>query len=58
VKRARNADPVKLAQDLLRALGQQVPPANDDEPAVDEAEIRRLARADAEQMRRARTRGR
>lgn len=47
----------ELAKQLAALLGQSEPtPANDDEPAIDEEAIRALARADAEQMRRARRR--
>lgn len=56
MKRVRTADPVALAHELLRALGQQPSPANDDEPPIDEDAIRERARRDAEEMRRARSR--
>lgn len=54
-RRAAPKDPVALARELLRSLGQDVP-ANDAESVVDEESIRELARQDAEEMRRARKR--
>lgn len=47
--------PVELARELLASLGQAAEaPANDEEPAIDEAAIRERARAAADRMRRAR----
>lgn len=58
--RARKPDALELAQQLLRALGQSAPAANDASPQeLDEetkAAIRERARASAERMRRARGR--
>lgn len=50
----RQQDPVALAQQLLRALGQSTEPSNEDEPAVDEAALRERARRKAELMRKSR----
>ena len=54
MKRSSPADPVALAQELLRALGQPDAAANDDAPPIDEDAIRERARRTAERMRRAR----
>lgn len=48
-------DPIALARQLLRALGQSdAQAANDDEAPIDEEAIRERARRKAEQMRKAR----
>ena len=47
----------KLLRDLARALGQAEPPANDDEPIIDEQAIRERARRAVERMKRERKQG-